>query len=658
MDKISCVHLATFRVGVVGPWNCNFIYAQAYPEVAAKLAVARINKDSTVNQVYWFDYVLLNEECQTSQALLGFVNLERYASGFIGPVNPAICEAAGWLGRAWNKAIFSWSCLSDDAAVERYGTFARALPQSAAVIYTVLQHFQWAHVAIITSEQHLWVEVGEALAYALRNFGLPVGVVTTMENEPDGAKNALCKIQNADNIRVIVMCMHSALLGGQEETHLLEKAEELDMIDGTYVFLPYDALTYSMPYQQETYTILSENSKLRRAYDAVLTLTIDSPEVSFRQAFREAQEKREIPVHINADQVHPLFGTIFNSIYFLAKAVDNTQKSGKWVMGSTVSKYTKDFELQGFSQTLAADEYGEAVLPYIILDTDGKGNRLWPTYSVDVAAGTLRHSGHTVHWPHSSMPDEDSSCWFDSSYICSGGLDASYIVLLFVLVGLLVMLGVCLALYIRRYIQHAQLMKGPNKMILTMDDLTFINTQSSKKKMDDSHSSVGGKSTVDLKSVKSIAANAENSNVAVMEAEEKQKATSQVPLLLLLFNSQGIVAAVQRVTGCGLEEIPGDTNTPEIRPATTKTVFASSRIYFFDTKTLNLFSWASLSRAGIFAIVSRALFSLLQESPRRLSSLLEDMKLDWNVSRVIFAKLDLVKGMKYLHHREKLSHGG
>lgn len=194
-------HLVTFKVGLVGPWKCDIIYAQALPDVAAKLAVARINKDPNMNQGYWFDYILLNEDCQTAQALVGFVNVERYASGFIGPVNPGICEAAGWLARAWNKPVFSWSCLSDDAAVERYGTFIRAVPQSSAVIYNVLKHFQWAHVAIISSEQDFWVEVGQSLAHALRNFGLPIGVVSTMENEADGAQETLCKIKRAHDIR-------------------------------------------------------------------------------------------------------------------------------------------------------------------------------------------------------------------------------------------------------------------------------------------------------------------------------------------------------------------------------------------------------------------------------------------------------------------------
>ncbi|XP_053117185.1 retinal guanylyl cyclase 1 isoform X2 [Hemicordylus capensis] len=608
----SCVQPTTFKVGVMGPWNCDSFYSRAYPDAAAQLAVARINKDSTVNQGYWFDYVLLNEDCQASQAVVGFVNAEHYASGFVGPVNPAACEAAGLLGKAWNKPVFPWACLTDDAEVERFGTFARPLPQASAVLYTVLKYFRWAHVAVISSEQDLWVEVGQGLADSLRSFGLPVGVVTTMEDEPNGAQDALRRVQRAHNIRVIVMCMHSVLLGGEEQRLLLEKAEDLDMTDGTYVFIPYDALTYSMPYQKESYAVLDDSTKLRIAYDAVLTVTIDSPDRSFRQAFREAQEKREVPNHLNADQVHPLFGTIYNSIYFLAKAVESTRKSGKWVMGSSIAENTKDFELEGFSQTVSADAYGDAVIPYVILDTDGKGNRLWPTYSVDMAARTLRYVGHTVHWPHSSSPDTDSNCWFDTVTICSGGVDAGFVLFLFLLVAGLILGGGALAYHLRRRIQHAQLVKGPNKIILTMDDITFINTQNSKKKMDDSHPSLMGKSVSDMKSLKSVAANPDNTNVAVVEGD-----------------------------WVWLKKFPGEKHT-EIKPAT-KTAFCKLRDLRHENVNLLL---GFFHDCGIFALVSEhctrgSLEDLLRN---------EDMKLDWMFKSSLL--LDLIKGMKYLHHHE------
>lgn len=198
------VHAATFTVGVIGPWKCDPIYAQAYPDAAAKLAVSRINKDPTLNKGYWFDYILLSEDCQTSKALTGLVKAEYYASGFVGPVNPTVCQAAGMLGQTWNKPIFSWACLTDDAEVERFGTFVRPLPQASAVLYTVLKHFQWAHVAVITSKEDLWVHVGQSLADSLRNFGLPVTVMTTMEDEPSGVEDALRKIEKANDVRGMV----------------------------------------------------------------------------------------------------------------------------------------------------------------------------------------------------------------------------------------------------------------------------------------------------------------------------------------------------------------------------------------------------------------------------------------------------------------------
>lgn len=102
---------------------------------------------------------------------------------------------------------------------------------------------------------------------------------------------------------VVVMCMHSVLLGGEEQRVLLEKAEDMGMTDGTYVFIPYDALTFPLPYQRVPYPVLANSTKLRLAYDAVLTITIDSPDVSFHEALHQAQEAYEIPAHINPMQV-------------------------------------------------------------------------------------------------------------------------------------------------------------------------------------------------------------------------------------------------------------------------------------------------------------------------------------------------------------------
>ncbi|XP_006271922.2 retinal guanylyl cyclase 1 isoform X2 [Alligator mississippiensis] len=635
-------HGATFKVGVVGPWSCDPLLTRALPELAAKLAVTRLNKDPAVNRGFWFDYVVLDEACHTAQAVAGLVRAEGRASGFVGPLNPAACGAAGLLAAAWNKPLFSWGCLRGEPWLR--GPVARPLPPAPAVLYAVLRFFRWAHVAVVCSQQDLWREAGRGLADALRARGLPVGVVATMEPHAEGARTALRQVQAADKVRVVVMCMHSVLLGGQDQRLLLEAAADLGLADGGVVFVPYDTLAYSLPYRAGPFAALTNSSKLRRAYDAVLTITIDCPERSFHEAFRDAQRGYEVPTHIDPEQVHPLFGTIYNSIYFLAMAVEQARRAGRWVMGASVVAHARAFQLDGFCQPVAAGEDGAAHVAYVVLDSEPRGARLWPTFRLDLGGPGLRYLGHPIHWPHGTGPGTDPGCWFNASALCSGGVDPTFVLLMFILVCALILAGAAIAYYIRRRIQHGQLMKGPNKIVLTMEDLTFINTQSSKKKLDESRTSLAGRSASDTKSVKSLGATPETTNVAVSEAVEKHPGTIQAPLFLLLLSHYGLVASWQG-DWVWLKKFPGETH-PEIRPAT-KMAFCKLRDLRHEN--VNLFL-GFFHDCGVLAVVSEHC------SRGSLEDLIrnEDMKLDWMFKSSLL--LDLIKGMKYLHHREVI-HG-
>lgn len=50
-------------------------------------------------------------------------------------------------------------------------------------------------------------------------------------------------------IAVIIMCMSSILIGGEDQRELLLAALDMGMVSDGYVFIPYDALLYAMPYQ-------------------------------------------------------------------------------------------------------------------------------------------------------------------------------------------------------------------------------------------------------------------------------------------------------------------------------------------------------------------------------------------------------------------------
>lgn len=97
--------------------------------------------------------------------------------------------------------------------------------------------------------------------------------------------------------------MHSVLIGGSAQKLLLETAYDMQMIDGSLMFVPYDTLLYSLPYLNATYPAVKNNSKLLRAYDAMLTITIDSPDVSFYDAYKAAMERGEVARTLKPQQV-------------------------------------------------------------------------------------------------------------------------------------------------------------------------------------------------------------------------------------------------------------------------------------------------------------------------------------------------------------------
>lgn len=196
------VNSLPYKVGVVGPWSCDPLFSKALPHIAAKLAVERINKDATLDLGLNFNYVIIDEDCQTSKALSTFLTYSGVASGFIGPSNPGYCDAATLLGKNWNKAVFSWACINYELEnVKSYPTFARTLPSPTRVLFNVMKYFQWAHVGVISSNEDIWKDTGRKVANALRNNGLPVGIVISMGEDNHSIRQALDKVRKVDNLR-------------------------------------------------------------------------------------------------------------------------------------------------------------------------------------------------------------------------------------------------------------------------------------------------------------------------------------------------------------------------------------------------------------------------------------------------------------------------
>uniref|UniRef100_A0A3B4UB05 Guanylate cyclase n=1 Tax=Seriola dumerili TaxID=41447 RepID=A0A3B4UB05_SERDU len=601
----------TFKVALVGPWTCDLLYSKALPDMAARLATSRINKDPHLNKGYWYDYTLINEDCKSSRALARFGELEGYGAAFLGPANPGYCSSAALYAKEWDVGILSWSCLKPNMKKGgMYPTFLRPLPLSSRVLFTVLRFFQWAHVAIISEESDLWEATGQELASSLRALGLPVNPVVTMEADRDGPRRALTKVRETDRVRVVIMCMPSVLIGGQTQYQLLTTALSMRMIDRGYVFIPYDTLLYSLPYKDTYYYSLGNDTNLRKAYDGVVTITVDSGERNFYEAFKDAQNSYEIRSSTPPEEVSPFFGTIYNMMYYIAMATEQARANGgRWVTGQILGESEGGFEFEGFNQPLWAGRNGEGMQArYVVLDYSGIGNTLYSTHSLEAAhtdggSGSLKFLGRSIHFA-GSTPYRDSGCWFSPYFACTGGECTSSIITGNV-IGFSIGGGGS---------------GGSSRVVLTLDDLVFINTQVSKRKLNDEsimksqldmktpHHSVSGRSY--------LASTPDSSNVAVFEGD----------WVWLKKCPSGSVSGVN---------------------SSTELIFV--RLRDMRHENLNLFLGLFFD-SGIFGVVTEHC------SRGSLEDLLnnEDVRLDWMFKSSLL--MDLIRGMKYLHNRD-IIHG-
>lgn len=197
-----CVRCLIFKVGVVGPWDCDPIYYKALPTVAARLAVSRINGDLSLDLGLTMDFIILQEPCETSKALMTYINNDKSADAFIGSTNPGYCIAASLLAKIWDKALFSYSCVSYE--LDRsigYPTFARTSPFPIDVLFTMFKHYRWATSVVISSNEDIWIDTAGRVAGALRRKGLPVPLVTAMGLNEMELEGTMRKIQDIGPVR-------------------------------------------------------------------------------------------------------------------------------------------------------------------------------------------------------------------------------------------------------------------------------------------------------------------------------------------------------------------------------------------------------------------------------------------------------------------------
>lgn len=144
--------------------------------------------------------------------------------------------------------------------------------------------------------------IGRGLGSGCIGVGTNLRVLSSNPGpETSGFQRRPVKVSLSPLSPVVVLCMHSALLGGSEQTALLRRAWAQGLADGRLVFLPYDTMLFSLPYHNRSYPALGHMGPLREVYDAVLTISLESSPTD--KAFEAAGANEKVAVHLETEQV-------------------------------------------------------------------------------------------------------------------------------------------------------------------------------------------------------------------------------------------------------------------------------------------------------------------------------------------------------------------
>ncbi|XP_036031521.1 guanylate cyclase D [Onychomys torridus] len=601
-----------FTFGVLGPWDCDPIFAQALPSMATQLAVDRVNQDASLLLGSQLDFKVLPTGCDTPHALATFVAHKNTVAAFVGPVNPGYCPAAALLAQGWGKSLFSWAC----GAPEGGGELVPTLPSAAHVLLSVMRHFGWARLAIVSSHQDIWVATAQQLATAFRAHGLSIGLVTSLGPGEKEAMEVCQQIDSVHDLKIVVLCMHSALLGGLEQSTLLHCAWKEGLADGRLVFLPYDTLLFALPYRNRSYLALDDHGPFQKAYDAVLTISLDSgPE---NHTFTATKMSGGATSHLEPEQVSPLFGTIYDAVILLAHALNRSESHGAGFPGARLGDHTRALDAAGFSQRIQMDGKGRRLAQYVILDTDGEGSQLVPTHILDTGTWQVQSLEKAIHFPGGNPPAHDASCWFNPNALCIRGVQSPGRLLTPTLACVLALVGGVLAYLIRLGLQQLQLVRGPHRILLTAQDLTFLQRTPGRQRL---HVDGGSESRI------------------VVEGESPgsviQGSARSLPALLEHTN-----VALYQGDWVWLKKFEAGM-APELRPSSLSLLRKMREMRHENVTTfLGLFVGPEFSAMVLEHCSRGSLEDLLRN---------EALRLDWTFKASLLS--DLIRGIRYLHHR-------
>ncbi|XP_052695458.1 atrial natriuretic peptide receptor 1-like isoform X4 [Crassostrea angulata] len=427
--------------------------------------------------------------------------------------------------------------------------------------------------------------------------------------------------------RIVVLCASA-----DSVREIMIKAHELNFDNGEYVFLNIDLFSSKedseKPWYRENDTA-ERNQKARKAYEALMTVTLRKPTSPEYRNFSEEVKKRagNDSFAYGEDEVNSFVGAFHDAVILYALALNETLANNRSITnGTEITHRMWNRTFEGITGTVSIDSNGDRNADYSLLDMDphtGKFEVVANYFGKDKKYVPV--SNTEIHWAgnRKSAPPDTPKCGFDGAKCPPEKPFPEYGIVIIVLGSLLVIVVIA-AFFIYRHIKLEAELAEMNWRV-RWDDIMFGTMENDRKMRRQG-------SNLSLTRRNSMTSDCSGDTIAVHLSDVVQR-----QLFTKTGYYKGAIVAIKRINRSSI-----NINKPML--------MAIKRVKDLQNDHVVRFLGACIDPPNMCIVTEYCQKGSLQDVLEN-----EQIKLDWMFRYSLMQ--DILRGMSYLHSSEIRSHG-
>ncbi|XP_061185409.1 atrial natriuretic peptide receptor 1-like isoform X3 [Saccostrea echinata] len=583
--------------------------------------------------------VYKNSKCSEIDATIeAFEMKDQKAHIFFGPVRDLAVNSVAQYASRWNIPLITPGALSafyfedkfDKHTLTRIGT---SFGDLIRIVIQILSYYKWDKFKVIYEKDptEFTSLFPEYYSFAGDSFntvmiGSKYADITSYTNTFQSLDDLLTK-RIGGLYSVVVLCASA-----DSVREIMIKANELNFDNGEYVFLNIDLFSSKedseKPWYRENDT-LDRNQKARKAYEALMTVTLRKPTSPAYRGFSEEVKKRagNDSFTYGEDEVNSFVGAFHDAVILYALALNETLANNRSITnGTEITHRMWNRTFEGITGTVSIDVNGDRNADYSLLDmnpTTGKFEVVANYFGKDKKYMPVRKK--KIHWAgnRKSAPPDTPKCGFDGAKCPPEKPFPEYGIVIIVLGTLLVIVLVA-AFFIYRHIKLEAELAEMNWRV-RWDDIMFGTMENDRKMRRQG-------SNLSLTRRNSVTSDCSGDTIAVHLSDVAQR-----QLYTKTGYYKGAIVAIKRINRSSI-----NINKPLL--------MAVKRVKDLQNDHIVRFLGACIDPPNMCIVTEYCQKGSLQDVLEN-----EQIKLDWMFRYSLMQ--DILRGMSYLHSSEIRSHG-